>query len=73
MKPKYRIKFYSSSVAGRWFSQCYFIGHGKEILIRGSTEPYGIIGPNNSIVWVDNKDGYINYLISQYFRRHDRD
>ena len=51
MKPRYRIKFFMSSIAGRWFSRCYFLRDGKEIMIVGSTEPYGIIGPNNSIIY----------------------
>jgi hypothetical protein len=39
-----------SSIAGRWFSKCYFIRDGKEISISGSIAPYAIIGYNNSMV-----------------------
>ena len=55
MKPRYRIKFYMSSHAGIWSSVCYFIKGEKEVLISGSSEFYGVIGRNGSIVFIDNR------------------
>lgn len=39
-----------SSHAGLWFSKCFFIRGEKEIPIKGSIEPYAIIGYDYSMV-----------------------
>jgi len=40
-----------SGATGCWFSQCFFLKGDKEILIKGSSEFYGIIGENFSIIY----------------------